>query len=178
MAKWKKINSKRILRTPRFDIYEDDVILPDSKAGKYFYIDTPPGVMVIPFDGKKFYLVNQHRYVQKKRNWEFPAGRAETKNLLLQAKKELGEETGISAKRWSRLGSFSPSAGSNTVRGEIFLAQNLSFGDHSREGSESDMYVQSFTLQQLEKMIINGQLDDAWTIVCLYHFKLRKPKFL
>lgn len=172
MAKiWKTIKSKKVFSNFRFEVFEDDVIKPDGKLGKYFFTLANPGVVVVPFDGKKFYLVNQHRYVLGKRMWEFPAGKAETKNFLANAKKELREETGITAKKWKYLGNFVPSAGSSNSIGKIFLAQDLSFGQPEREGGESDMVMKSFSLAQLDKMIATGKLTDGWAIVSLYFFK-------
>lgn len=172
-GKWKKINSKVVYKSPRFNILEDSVVMPDGSKGKYFYVQNSPGVAIIPFDGKKFYLVNQFRYVLSKRLWELPIGRAESKNYLAQAKKELKEETGFNAKTWKYLGMFYPVPGSGNAQGRVFLAQDLTLGQHNREPGESDMFMKGFTLKELEKMIIKGQIIDAWTISALYMYKLK-----
>lgn len=172
MKTWKKISSKKVYASPFFTIYEDDVITPDGSKSKYYYRKSRPAVAIVPFDGKQIYLVNQHRYAMGKRMWEVPIGGAENRNFLQQAKKELKEETGITAKTWKYLGDYVPMpSGSNAV-GKIFLAMTLSFGKPQREGSESDMTMAGFSLKQIEKMIKNGEINDAPTISSIYHFKL------
>ncbi|MFA5991590.1 MAG: NUDIX hydrolase [Candidatus Doudnabacteria bacterium] len=173
IGKWKKINSKVVYKSPRFNIHEDAVILPDGSKGKYFYRKSGAGVAIIPFDGKKIYLVNQFRYVIGRRLWELPIGKAESKNYLAQAKKELKEETGFYAKTWKYLGMFYPTPGSGDSQGRVFFAQNLVTGQHNREPGESDMIMKGFTFQELEKMIVNGRIIDAWTISALYMYKLK-----
>ncbi len=172
-GKWKKINSKVVYKSPRFNIREDAVVVPDGSRGKYFYLQSNPGVAIIPFDGKKIYLVNQFRYVIGKRLWELPIGRAENKNYLTQAKKELKEETGFDAKTWKYLGMFYPTPGSGNTEGRVFLAQGLKPGEHNREPGESDMVMKGFALKEIEKMILSGRIVDSWTISALYMFKLK-----
>lgn len=173
VGKWKKINSKVVYKSPRFNILEDNVILPDGSKGKYFYRKSGAGVAIISFDGKKIYLVNQFRYVIGKRLWELPIGKAESKNYLAQAKKELKEETGFSARKWKYLGMFYPTPGSGDSQGRVFFAQGLIPGQHNREPGESDMYMDSFSLKEIDKMILQGKITDAWTLSALYIFKLK-----
>ena len=178
MKIWKKISSKKVHNNPRFSVFEDVVLLPDGSRGKFYYRKSSPGVGVIAFDGKKIYLVNQYRYGVKRRLWEAPIGRAESKNYLAQAKKELREETGITAKKWQFLGEFFPTPGSGNARGILFFAQNLKLGKPNREASESDMFMKSFTVKQIDTMINKGLIQDSWTITALYFFKLKCTELL
>ncbi len=173
MKLWKKLNSKVVYKSPRFIIREDAVILPDGSEGEYFYSVSGAGVVIIPFDGEKIYLVNQFRYVLGKRLWELPIGRAENVNFLAQAKKELKEETGLSADNWKYLGMFYPTPGSGKTEGRVFLAQNLQPGQHNREPSEVDMVMKKFTLKEIDQMILKGKIADAWTISAFYLLKLK-----
>ena len=178
MKTWKKIKSKIVFNCYRFGVREDDVIKPDGSKGKYFYRFGRPSVVIISFDGKKITLVNQYRYIQKKRLWELPIGKAENNNFLYQAKKELREETGIRAKKWKFVGEFYPSPGSQDSCGKIFLAQNLVYGEPEREAGEKDMYTAEFSLKQIDKMIAGGKIVDGWTLAAMYLFKLKMQKLL
>lgn len=172
MKTWKTISSKKVYECGRFSIFEDNVVRPDGSRTKYTFQKKQASVVVIPFDGNKIYLVNQFRYPIKRRSWELPAGRAENKNYLLQAKKELAEETGIRAASWKYLAQFAPSNGSSNHIGKIYLAQNLKFGKSNLEPGEADMFMQGFTLKEIDKMIKAGKIWDGWAIVPLYFFKL------
>lgn len=171
MKSWKKINTKKVFEGFRFLVFEDNIIRPDGSPGKYIHLKQKPGVVVVPFDGKKIYLVNQYRYPLHRRCWELPAGGAESNNYLLEAKKELLEETGINAKKWKYLGQYAPSSGTSNRLGKIFLAEKLKFGHARLEPGERDMYMKAFTLKQVDRMIKRNIIVDGWTIVSLYKFK-------
>ncbi len=178
MKTWKKISGKKIYSSPYFIVFEDKVLGPDGKQRKYSYIKPRTGVMVVPFDGKNIYMVKQFRYAIGKASWEFPAGGAENSNLLFQAKKELKEETGISAKKWKFLGEFNPGPSSSTGVGNIFLAQDLHFGESKLESTEKDLIVKKFTLAQVKKMVLTGEITSGWTLVSLLLFQLKFKKSL
>lgn len=171
MNKWKKIKSHKVHKNPWFSVYQDDVTRPDGTKGKYFYLGKTTGLVIIPFDGKKIYLVNQYRYTLKKRFWELVAGSIESNNHLTEAKRELLEETGFKAKSWKYLGEFLCAPGHTNHKGKVYLAQDLIPGEHQRERGESDMVMKGFTLRQLDQMIKKGQIKDSWTINALYFFK-------
>lgn len=173
MAKvWKTLYSKKVYENHYFTINEDDCIRPDGHPGKYFVMHRKHGVVAIPFDGEYLYLVNQYRYPCKELLWEFPAGSAESDDYLFEAKKELREETGITAGQWSGLGEFFCGPGFSDHKGKVFLAQQLQVGPHAPEGGESDIRIGKFTVEQVEKMIALGEIVDSWTITPFYFLKL------
>lgn len=173
---WKKLRSNKVFENPWFSLYEDEVFRPDGSRGKYYLLKKDPGVAIIPFDGKRIYLVNQFRYTFKKRMWEIPAGKAESKNYLAQAKKELKEETGLEAEKWTYLGQFACGPGHTSHIGKVYLAEKLKQEQHQREGGEADMIVKKFTLLEIDKMIAKGEIIDSWTIAPLYFFKQHLAK--
>ncbi|HVY68200.1 MAG TPA: NUDIX hydrolase [Patescibacteria group bacterium] len=177
-ASWKKISSREVAANFRFRVLEDDVTRPDGSRSKYYYLRTSPGVAVIAYQAGKIYLVNQYRYVLQQRMWELPCGKAESSNYLAQAKKELKEETGISAARWNYVGSFHPSVGGSTSVGKVFLARGLSFGQPEREAGESDMYVKGFSLPAVDRLIARGKITDGWLMAALALFKLKFKRLL
>ncbi|MCL5436167.1 MAG: NUDIX hydrolase [Patescibacteria group bacterium] len=170
---WKTLSSKKVYQNRYFTIEEDDCLRPDGQPGKYFVMHRKHGVTVVPFDGKRLYLVNQYRYPCKERLWEFPAGSAETEDYLAEAKKELLEETGITAGRWTALGEFYCGPGFSDHKGKMFLAEDLTLGDPKRESGESDIIVKKFTPEEVEKMILTGEILDSWTITPFHFFKSR-----
>lgn len=168
---WKTVSSKRVYRNPYFFIEEHECIRPDGSPGKYFVMRRKPGVVAVPYDGTHLYLVNQYRYACRQRLWEFPAGRAGSDNHLAEAKKELREETGLLAKKWTRLGEFFSSPGYSDHLGKVFLAEELEMKGHKRGAGELDMVVKKFTVGEVEKMIASGEILDSWTITPYWFFK-------
>jgi 8-oxo-dGTP pyrophosphatase MutT (NUDIX family) len=173
---WKTVQRRKLHENYLFSLWEDDVLRPDGSPGKYYYLLKGPGVVIIPFDGEKIYLVNQFRYTFQKRMWELPAGKAESTDFLQEARKELAEETGFSANKWTYLGQFACGPGHTNHLGKIFLAEGLVAGEAKREGGEADMEVCAFTLAEIESMIERGEIIDSWAIAPLYFFKRHLAK--
>jgi 8-oxo-dGTP pyrophosphatase MutT (NUDIX family) len=168
---WKTLTSRQVYKNQYFTVEEDDCLRPNGQPGKYFVMRRKPGVVILPYDGQYLYLVNQYRYACQKRLWEFPAGSAESDDYLAEATKELLEETGITAARWTALGEFYCAPGFSDHKGKIFLAEELTLGQHQREASESDIIMQKFTPLEITNMIAKGEILDSWTITPFYFFQ-------
>lgn len=171
MKIWKKIKRKKIHENPWFSVNVDDVLDPSGKKTKYYLVKARDGVVVIPFDGEKVYLINQYRYPIRSRDWELPAGGTNGHNLLKNAKRELKEETGLTASRWRYLGTFAPAPGAIDMMAQVFLAESLRKGRAKREPGESDMIMKAFSFKQIDTMIKKGLIIDAWAIVPFYFLK-------
>lgn len=171
--KWIGIGTKIAHSNPWYTVREDDVIRPNGTTGKYFVVETKPSVIVIPFDGEKFYLVKQYRYPISEWSWSFPMGWAENNDYLTQGKKELQEETGITAGKWASLGSFYGMIGMGTNIGHAFLAENLHFGQHNREETESGMELGSFSKVEMYNLLSCDTQDSyALSALQLLQFKI------
>ncbi|MGD8744114.1 MAG: NUDIX domain-containing protein [Candidatus Woesebacteria bacterium] len=97
--RWKKVNSKLIYQNKWIKLLEDRVVRPDGKEGIYAYMEKPVGVFSVVYDQEdgSIYLIKQHRYPIDKTILEIPGGVAESDDYEKEAKKELEEETGITA---------------------------------------------------------------------------------
>ena len=56
----------------------------------------------------------------------------------------------------------------------LFLAKDLIEGNHKREEGEWGMEVLAFTIDEIEKMIVSGEIVDAKTICGIYYLKFSK----
>jgi 8-oxo-dGTP pyrophosphatase MutT (NUDIX family) len=122
---------------------------------------------VIPRDGDRFHLVEQYRYPLGLRRWEFPQGTAPERqhlDALELAARELREETGLRAASMVLLGQLDVAAGMSSQRGWVFLATEITEGEHEREHEEQDMHSEWFTRGQVEQMIRDGVITDAQSI--------------
>jgi ADP-ribose pyrophosphatase len=73
------------------------LVMPDGFELDWYYVDTPPSVMVVPVTGDgDLVLVRQYRHNLKAYALEFPAGTvSEGEDLARAALRELEEETGF-----------------------------------------------------------------------------------
>ncbi len=173
----KTISSKIAYKNPWYIVMEDKVIRPDGSSGKYFYIKRTPTVVVIPFEKNSIWLVEQFRYPLKQRTWELPMGTSEPDiTLLSNAKKELKEETGFTARKWKKLGHFAWASGISSQLAHIYLATDLTAGQTKREPEEIDMKIKMFNLDQINNMIKKSIIIDDGTIAAIYHLNLLLKK--
>jgi ADP-ribose pyrophosphatase len=90
-------------------------------------IHHPPSVVILPFiRTNELVLIKQFRHAINRVICEIPAGTSEPgESMLACAKRELAEETGYTASRWTRLIDFYPAPGISTERMTLFVARGL-----------------------------------------------------
>ena len=112
-------------------------------------------------------LVRQYRYAAGRSMWELPAGRIDSgENKLTAAKRELREETGVSARRWQRLFQFYASPGFLDETMDVFLATSLARGIAEPEEDEQ-IAVRFFPLSRALAHVQRNAIRDAKTIAAL-----------
>lgn len=117
---------------------EDKVIRPDGAEGIYGVVEMPPSCGIVAIDDRdQIAMVSQWRYTLGKMSVEIPTGGAAHGELPLDAaKRELSEETGLTAVNWTPLGTIDNSNGITTDIAHMFLAQQLSTGPANQQGDE------------------------------------------
>jgi len=167
VADIQRVGSREVYRNSWLTLREDDIRRPDGSSGIYSVIDKPTYALVIARDGERFHLVEQFRYPLGMRRWEFPQGTApgqEDLEPVELARRELREETGLRAASMEFLGTLDVAPGMSSQRGRVFLATDITEGEHDREHEEQDMRSGWFSRTQLERMIRDGETSDAQSI--------------
>jgi ADP-ribose pyrophosphatase len=100
-------------------------------------------------------------------SWEICAGTiSREEDPLLGAQRELREETGYSAQRWSRGPSLYPSPGVLDEVMHLFLAEELSLGAAQPEEDE-DLEISFFGPPEIERKALRGEIFDMKTLLAL-----------
>ena len=115
---------------------------------------------------KRILLVRQYRLPAGQYLWELPAGRLDPGEKPLQAaKRELTEETGYSARKWTQAGVvLGPSPGYVQERMTIFLATDLTEGEATPMDDER-IETRWFKRKEVAEMIASGKIEDAKTMI-------------
>ena len=121
------------------------LVMPDGYECDWYYVDTPPSVMIIPVTaGQQLVLVRQYRHNLKSYQLEFPAGTMnETEEPEVAARRELEEETGFTFAadaRLSPLGSFYSLPSETNKYTHVFLASPVTAAGPARGDTEIEKY--------------------------------------
>ena len=121
---------------------------------------------VVPVDGEgNVYLVRQFRAPIDRVLLEVPAGKLDYKgeDRLEAAKRELEEETGLTAARWTHLTDIVTTPGFSDENISLYLARDLSQGQ-SHPDEDEFLNLVRMPLARLVEMIAAGEVTDAKTI--------------
>lgn len=171
---WKLIGSKEIYKDKRVSIRADEVIRPNEEKGTYIVVKLTPTVAIAAVNDKmEIVLVRQWRHPQGKEYWELPAGGCdEGEEFLHAAKRELAEETGISAKRWTELGPVEQRADRTDDNELIFLAQDRAIGEFTPDPCEAQER-RFIPLIEAVEMCNDGRLSAAVALIGIYRAACR-----
>lgn len=168
-----KIVSRKIgYRGKVYTVVADQVREPDGVSALREIIRHHGSVVVLPLDDSvspmRVLLVRQYRYAADQYLWELPAGHIDRgESGAAAAKRELLEETGLSAKKWKRALKFFVSPGILDETMEVFLATGLSQGQAAPEEDER-IASRFFPLPAALKMANDGRIRDAKTLASLF----------
>ncbi len=166
---WKTLSRKLIYENPWIQLHEDSVINPSGNPGVYGRVCMKnKAVGIIPIDTEgNTWLVGQYRYTLNAYSWEIPMGGGPIEEAPLRAaKRELIEETGISAGKWDLLTKIHTSNSVTNEEGFIYVAKNLTMGKAKPEETES-LRLKKVPLQQAIQMVRKGKITDAISMVGL-----------
>ena len=160
-----KVESKEIFDGTVLHVFRDEVALPNGHSAVREVIRHVGAVTVLPVDDEgNAYVERQFRYPMDRVITEVPAGKLDSpdEDPLEAAKRELREETGLSAGRWTFLGQcYAAPAYCDEVL-SFYLAEDLSFGETDRDEDEF-LSVQKVPLTDLVNMIMDGEIRDSKT---------------
>ena len=155
--------------------YSDTVALSDGKTATREYVKQNGAVAVVAVteDGR-ILMEEQYRYAGGDIFYEIPAGKLDTpdEDPLSAAMRELREETGATAEKWTSLGEYyaCPAISNEVVH--LFLAEELCFGERDPDEGEY-LLVSAVPPKELYRQIAENRITDGKTVAALFKYKLR-----
>ena len=166
---WKLKSTKKIYDNPWITLHEEQVINPqggDSLYGRVHYKNL--AIAIVPLDeALNTWLVGQWRYTLNEYSWEIPMGGGPLEvDPLESAKRELKEETGLTAHDWD---CFLKIHTSNSVTDEVgycYTAKGLIYGETEFDETE-DLAIKKVPFRQAFDMCMSGKITDSLSLAAL-----------
>ena len=155
----------------------DTVRLENDKTSTREVVHHHGGACVLPLDDAgNVTLVRQFRYALGEELWELPAGKLEKgEDPFEAAKRELGEECGLTADRYTDLGVIYPTVGYDNEKIYLWAASGLHpVPQHLDEDEFLD--VVKLPLEQAVQMVMDGTIRDSKTQIGLLKAALLRDK--
>jgi ADP-ribose pyrophosphatase len=151
-----------------FTLRDDVIRFPDGAEARYTVVANPDSAFIVPyFENGDTMLVRQWRHAWDESSWEVPAGTFNGDEEPLEcARRELAEETGLVAERYTELGSVHGAA-FLTGRAHMFLAQSLAQSDRSPETYEQDMEVLRLPFTEALEAAVGGTIAHSGSVTAL-----------
>jgi 8-oxo-dGDP phosphatase len=173
---WKRHARRVAYRNPWITVYHDEVTRPDGLPGIYgvvHFANQAVGVVAID-DQDRVALVGQHRYTFDELSWEIPEGGSpHGEDPLDGAKRELLEETGVTARSWREVGRYQLSNSISDEAAVVYLATDLEYGEAQPEGTEQ-LSVRWLPFDEALAMVRSGEIGDALSVLPLQAVALER----
>ncbi len=170
-GKAKVLASKTVYKGNVFWVTQDQVTEPGGVTARRDIVRHNGSVVVLAVDTASdpadpgILLIRQYRHAADKFLLELPAGRIEPGEKLIPAgKRELIEETGYRAKRWSRHVTYYATPGFVSEAMNILLAEDLTLGEATPEEDER-IELRMTPLSEVLRLIHDGKIEDGKTLI-------------
>jgi 8-oxo-dGTP pyrophosphatase MutT (NUDIX family) len=160
---------------PWIAVRHREVVNPSGGDGIYGVVHFKnTAIGIVPLDDAGYtWLVGQYRYTLDRYSWEIPEGGCPLgTSLLASAQRELLEETGMTADRWTPLLEMHLSNSVSDEYGVAYLAQGLHFGIAEPEETE-DLRLRKLPLREAVEMVLRGDITDALSMAALLKVHIR-----
>lgn len=163
----KTLDSQLVYDGRIIEVFKDSVELSDGHRSFREVVKHSGGVVILACKEDKILLVEQYRYPVKEVMFELPAGKLEKgENPFNAAKRELEEETGYCANKWTELGYVYTSPGYSSEKLYLYKAEDLYF-THCHPDAGEILEPLEYKIDDVLTMIKDGRINDAKTLCAL-----------
>ncbi|MCT1449292.1 NUDIX domain-containing protein [Corynebacterium sp. p3-SID1194] len=161
-------DSELLIDAPILALRRDTVTMPGGSTATREVVEHFGAVAVVAVDAnERIAMVEQYRHTVGRRLWELPAGLLDFdgENALVTAQRELVEEAGLKAGKWSVLVDLVTSPGFAEEAVRVFLATDLTETERPEpEEEEADMAFAWVPLDEARADVMNGRIANSIAI--------------
>ena len=173
---WQTLKTSTKYDNPWIRVDEADVINPSGGKGIYgtvHFKNKAIGIIAIDHEDHTW-LVGQYRYALNRYSWEIPEGGGHhDKDPLLSAQRELLEETGLVANKWTLLFEMDVSNSVTDERAYLYLAEELTQHKAMPEDTEQ-LVVKRLPFESAWDMVQQGVITDSLSVATIQRVKLER----
>jgi len=172
---WTPLSSSIRWSHGKLALREDAWRLPDGREVVYPVLVVGVAVAVIPFvDDDHVLLVRQFRHLQRRLSWELPGGGAlPGEDPVAAAQRELREEGGYRAERFTFLTRFFPSSAYVDEVGYCYAAHGL-VPDPLPADDDEFLERRIVPLPEAIRMALDDDITESFSKVALLHHAASK----
>ena len=166
---WRTLSTEVKYHNPWISVREDQVLNPGGGQGIYGVVSMKNKALgIVPVDAEgNTWLVGQYRYPLNEYSWEIPMGGGLLEHDILEsAQRELKEETGLTAARWTRIARLHTSNSVTDEEGFVYLAEDLTAGEVEPEETE-DLRLWKLPLAEAIRMVMDDRITDGVSVAGL-----------
>lgn len=166
------LDSKEIFAGRVIRVTLDTVRLENGHTSTREVVHHHGGACIMPVtDDDEIYMVRQFRYALGEEVWELPAGKLEKgEDPFEAAKRELGEECGLTAERFVDLGPVYPTVGYCSEIIYCWAATGLAPCDMHLDEDEF-LTPEKVPFDKAVEMVLSGEIKDGKTVAALLKIK-------
>jgi 8-oxo-dGTP pyrophosphatase MutT (NUDIX family) len=171
---WQIVSENQVYDNPWIGLTEYQVINPSGNPGIYGKVHFKNiAIGVIPLDAEmNTYLVGQYRFALGQYSWELPEGGGPIgTDPLDSAKRELLEETGLKASRWTELLRMHLSNSVSDELSIIYVAQDLQQFEAEPEDTEQ-LIIKKVPFNEVYHMVCHGEITDSLTVAAILKIRV------
>ena len=177
---WKTLTNEVKYDNPWIQVTHRDVINPGGGKGIYGMVHFKNlAIAIVPLDEDlNTWIVGQYRYTLEAYSWEIPEGGGLIGvDPIESAKRELKEETGVVAKKWTKILDMHMSNSVSDEASITYVAQDLEIGEAEPEESE-DLVIKKLPFEKVFQMAMNGEITDALAVASIFKVQIMLEKGL